>query len=97
MSDLRVVAVLKAKAGSEGPVGEALKELVLPTRSEVGCLTYELFESTSAPGTFITVETWRSQEDLDGHFMTPHVQQAFASAGDHLDGEPEIHPLRAVE
>jgi quinol monooxygenase YgiN len=96
MSDLQVVAILKAKPGAEELVGTALRDLVGPTQSEAGCLSYELFESASAPGTFVTIETWRSQEDLDGHFTTPHVQQALAGAGDYLDGDPAVHPLRPV-
>jgi quinol monooxygenase YgiN len=96
MADLQVVAVLKAKAGSEQAVGEALNALIEPTRAEPGCTSYQLFVSGAEPGTFITVETWTSQDDLDAHFQTPHVQQALASAGDHLAEAPAIHPLSEV-
>jgi len=88
--------VITAKPGSEKPVAEALTALVEPTRSEDGCLSYELFVSAVAPGTFITVETWRSQADLDAHLQTAHVQQALSSAGDHLAEAPGIHPLGPV-
>ncbi len=93
MPDLPVVAVLVAKAGQEETVRSALSALVAPTRGEEGCLTYELYESGSAPGTFVTVESWRSQADLDAHLQTPHVQAALGAAGDALDGAPGIHPL----
>lgn len=43
MSDLNVVAVLKAKPGSEQVLGDALAALVEPTRAEEGCTGYELF------------------------------------------------------
>jgi quinol monooxygenase YgiN len=39
------------------------------------------------------VETWRSQDDLDAHLQTPHVQQALGAASDHLAAAPAIHPL----
>ena len=96
MPDLPVVAVLVAKAGQEQVLRSALTDLVAPTRGEEGCLSYDLYESGSAPGTFVTVESWRAQADLDAHLQTPHVQAALAAAGDALDGAPGIHPLHPV-
>src|ERR1700754_4386528 len=93
MPDLNVVAVLKAKPGSEQVLGDALAALVEPTRAEAGCTSYELYVSAADPTTFITVETWRSQSDLDAHMQTPHIAQALEAAGDAFDGAPAIHPL----
>jgi quinol monooxygenase YgiN len=96
MADLQVVAVITAKSGSEQLVGDALNALVEPTRAEPGCLSYHLFESAADPTAFITVEMWRSQDDLDAHLQTPHVQAALGAAGDHLAQAPAIHPLTPV-
>lgn len=93
MADLHVVAVLKAKAGSEQVVGDALRALLEPTRAEEGCLAYELFESKAEAGTYVTIERWRSQADLDAHLTSDHVAAALGAAGDQLDGGPQIHPL----
>lgn len=96
MSELHVVATIPAKQGSEDAIRAALTELVEATRQEEGCVSYDLYESQAAPGTFVTVEVWRDQEALDGHMQSPHLQQAFAAAGDHLGGEVAIHPLTSV-
>lgn len=93
---LEVVAVVSAKPGQEDVVRDALAALVGPTRQEEGCESYELFASAAAPGTFVFVERWRSQEDVDAHLQTPHVSQAFAAAGDALAEAPAIHPLVPV-
>ena len=93
MADLTVVAVLVAQPGKEDVVRDALVALVPPTLDEPGCRSYVLSESAAAPGTFVTVETWAGQDDLDAHMTTPHVQQAFAAAGDALAAAPAIHPL----
>ncbi len=97
MPDLNVVAVLKAKAGSEAVLQDALAELVAPTRAEDGCISYELFRSASDSSTFITVERWRSQDDLDAHMQTAHIAHALQTAGDAIDGGPAIHPLTPVD
>ncbi len=96
MADLQVVAVLVAKPGSEDLVGEALRGLVEPTRAEAGCTSYHLFESVVDKATFITIETWKSQADLDAHMQTPHIAAALGAAGDHLAQAPAIHPLSPV-
>ena len=96
MPDLSVVAFLVARSGQEDVLRAALTALVPPTREEEGCLSYELSESAAAPGTFVTVERWRAQADLDAHLQTPHVQQALASAGEALASPPGIHPLVPV-
>ena len=76
MPDLTVVAVLTAKPGSEAVLQNALESLVEPTRAEEGCLSYELHHSVTDPTTFITIEQWRGQSDLDAHMQTPHIAQA---------------------
>lgn len=96
MSELRVVAEIATTPGSEGIVRDALSTLVSATREEEGCLSYELFESVAAPGTFFTIESWRAQADLDAHMHTDHIAAAFATAGEHLSAPPAIHPLKPV-
>ena len=93
VADLTVVAVLVAQPGKEDVVRDALVALVPPTLQEEGCVSYALSESAAAPGTFVTVEVWRRQADMDAHMQTPHVAQAFAAAGDALAAAPGIHPL----
>lgn len=95
-AELQVVAVIAAEPGAEQLVRDALTALVGPSRDEEGCRSYELFESAAAPGVFVTLESWNGQDDLDAHLQSAHVAQAFAAAGQHLQGDPAIHPLRAL-
>jgi quinol monooxygenase YgiN len=96
VADLTVVAVITAQPGKEDVVRDALAALVPPTLQEEGCLGYVLSESAAAPGTFVTIETWRAQADMDAHMQSPHVAQAFAAAGESLAAAPGIHPLVPV-
>ena len=94
---LHVVAVIPLKADVGADAHAALGELVAATRAEEGCLAYEGYASAAAPGTFITVEEWRSQADLDAHMQTPHVAKAFEVLGPVLVGEVAIHPLQPLD
>lgn len=97
MPNVDVVAVIKAKPGSEPIVEDALKALVGPSRSDGGCISYDLFASESTPGTYVTIERWQSKEDLDADMASPHLAAAVTAAGDHFDGFPAIHILRSLE
>ena len=97
MSELPVVAVITAKDGGADQVRDALTALVTPTRAEEGCLSYELYESTTTPGVFVTVESWRAPADLDAHMQSEHIARTFAQAGDALAGAPTIHSLTRIE
>ncbi len=96
MADLRVVALIPAQPGSEDVIRAALRTLAETSRGHDGCTGYELFESAAVPGQFVTIETWRSQDDLDAHMQTEDVAAAFAAADGHLGGEVAVHPLRPV-
>ncbi len=96
MSSLHVVATIPVKPESAELASAGLSQLAQATREEEGCISYVLYESAAAPGTFVTVEEWRSQDDLDAHLASPHVAQAFSDFGAHLTGEVAVHPLRQV-
>ncbi|MBE7189536.1 putative quinol monooxygenase [Jatrophihabitans endophyticus] len=94
---LPVVAVITAKPGSEDVVREALSELVAPTREEEGCLSYSLYQSSDDSTVFVTVESWRAAEDLEGHMKSAHIAATFAKAGDALAAPPAIHSLMPID
>lgn len=93
---LNVVATIPIDPTRVSEAGPALAELARASSAEEGCLRYEVFASTSAPGTFVTIEEWRSQADMDSHMTQPHVAQAFEVAGPLLAGEIAIHVLGEV-
>ena len=74
----------------------ALAKLAAATQSHRGCIEFKLYESVSAPGTFVTVETWESREDHESHMQTEDLAAALAAAEGHVDGDIAIHLLRPV-
>ncbi len=91
---LRVVATIPVTAESVDMVRAGLADLAATSlREEEGCLAYEAFESKSTPGTFVTIESWRSEDDLNAHMGAAHVAAAFETLGPALAGEIGIHML----
>jgi quinol monooxygenase YgiN len=69
---------IEASAGQEEKLAEQLRALVAPTRSEAGCLAYELHRDPQNPGKFMFYERFSSQAALDAHLATPHFQKFVA-------------------
>ncbi len=93
---LTVVARIQAKPEKAAEVRQALIGLVEPTHREAGCVTYVLHESTLDPTLFVFYETWKSQEDLDKHLKTPHLQAILARVDELLAQPPEIGLYRRI-
>jgi quinol monooxygenase YgiN len=87
---LTVVAELIAKAGKENEARQLLLGLVQPTRTEEGCIQYDLHELGEHPGHFIFYENWTSRAALDAHMKMPHIASAFARIPELFDGTPRI-------
>jgi quinol monooxygenase YgiN len=96
VSVINVVAVLKVKEGKADAVREAFSALVDQSRKDAGCLRYDLFEVQDEPGTFVNIESWASQAELDAHMQAPHLGAAFAGVGDAFDGAPQLLFLAPV-
>jgi quinol monooxygenase YgiN len=75
-----VAAQIRAKDGMEEEVKQELMGLVGPTRSEKGCIKYELHQSVENKSLFMFYENWASRKDLDEHVHAPpmkaHMQKA---------------------
>jgi quinol monooxygenase YgiN len=84
---LTVVAEMQAKPGKEDDLRRAVLSLIEPTRKEDGCVQYDLHVHTSNPGRFVFYENWTSQQHLDRHAASAHVQ-AFRTAISDLVGAP---------
>lgn len=94
---ITVVAKLKAKAGSEKEVEEALKAMIPKVRQEQGTLSYILHRSTQDPTVFVFYEVYRDQAAFDAHGKTPHMAELFGKLRGLLEGPPALDKLTELE
>ncbi|HYQ59895.1 MAG TPA: putative quinol monooxygenase [Desulfatiglandales bacterium] len=85
-----VVAQIRAKDGMEEQVKQELMKLVGPTRSETGCINYDLHQSTENESLFMFYENWASKKDLDEHARTPHMKAHLQKARELFAEPPTI-------
>ena len=53
---------------------ELLEMMVIPSKAENGCLNYNIYQYKNEPNKFSAVETWESEEALNGHKTSPHYK-----------------------
>ncbi|MHC8304048.1 putative quinol monooxygenase [Pseudomonas sp. PB3P13] len=89
------IATLIAKPGQHEALEQHLRALVEPTRAEAGCGQYDLHQDLANPLAFYMIEQWSSDEALQAHDASAHVQNFRARAGDFLE-HFELKRLRSV-
>lgn len=93
---LTVVAQIRAKDGMEDTVKEELMALVGPTRSEKGCIKYELHQSVENKSLFMFYEQWANKKDLDEHIRMPYMKAHVQKARDLFAEPPKITLWQAM-
>lgn len=95
MTKVRVIARSVAREGKESQLRALLQGMLVPTRAEQGCESYELYESDTK-GRFYFDETWESKAALDKHTATPHFKHLEQAIGELLEEPFEVNILKTV-
>src|SRR3974377_1156919 len=66
---------LLARAGEEGAVEEALREVLGPSRQEPGCLSFHLFRSMREPRLFFIHSRWVDAAAFQKHAELAHTKR----------------------
>ena|ERR1700734_3723793 len=87
---ITVVATFQARPGKEVELKKALTGLVAPTRTETGCINYDLYVSPEDAGKFLFHENWTSKAHLNAHLQNTHIQVLLPRLDEMCVGMPEI-------
>ena len=68
---------------------ETMRGMLEPARVERGCLSYRLYEDVEDRNTFVLIEEWETQKDLERHIRTDNQQRLLALM-DLLREQPEL-------
>ena len=90
MSQITVIASMKAKPGQEENAYTELMTLVEKTRTEAGCINYDLHRGLEDRSQFVFYENWTSMEALETHWATPHLVRLKSIAADLFVAPSEV-------
>ena len=90
---LNFIARFQAKQGRDANLRAILEAMVGPTRSEPGCVNYDLHQVRDDPTRFVLYEGWQSKDALDEHMKKPYFAKMLADLDDVVaergpDGKP---------
>jgi len=94
---VHVTARLQARPETQEALRHAARALSGPTRTETGCLRYDLYEHTNAPGCFLFIEQWQTADDLARHLQQPHIQAFIQTSADLLAEPLQIAQWQALD
>lgn len=69
---IRINVFIQVEESGKAKFLELAKELVEKSLTDVGCVAYDLFESSTRPNIFIICETWESEAALKAHSTAEH-------------------------
>ncbi|MBD2439268.1 putative quinol monooxygenase [Nostoc sp. FACHB-110] len=92
MSDTKVTvtARLKVKPGLEDRFRQEFEPVIALTRTEDGCINYDLHQSVEDPSLFLLHENWASEAILNEHLQQPYIRELGAKSAEYLVEPPEI-------
>ncbi|MCW8930970.1 MAG: antibiotic biosynthesis monooxygenase [Gammaproteobacteria bacterium] len=85
MTELTIVANITAKADKVGLVKMELEKLINITRSEEGCLQYDLHQDNDNPAHFMFYENWKSRELWQAHMEAQHLLDYMSATDDAVE------------
>ena len=87
---LNITASFQARPGKETELRDALIALLAPTRTEPGCLSYDLHQCPSDPARLLMYETWQDQAAIEAHMVSAHVQKLIPRVDELCAESPQI-------
>ena len=87
---VRVIARITSQSDKIEELKSILLNLIEPTRSEKGCLSYQLLQDKTYAAEFVFIEEWASDSAEAAHMTTSHVQEVLSKAQPLLAKAPDI-------
>jgi quinol monooxygenase YgiN len=79
MANLTIVANIKANTDKIDLVKAALLKLIEITRTEKGCINYDLHQDNENPAHFMFYENWQTRELWQTHMANQHLADYMAA------------------
>lgn len=92
---IQLIARIEVHPNQGEQLASIIEDVILPSRAETGCLTYQAHRAIAAPNVFYFYEQWRDQDAFDQHVASPHYQ-AYRTGSASLVADRSLTLLRDV-
>ena len=90
MAELAIFGRFHARAGQEGAVEAAIREVIVPTSGEAGCVAVNAYRSSRDPRLFYIHSRWRDEAAFERHAQEPHTVRFVARITRLIDHELDV-------
>jgi len=98
MAGIGLIATLPVKEDKAEEFEALLRDLMAKVKAnEPGCLVYDMFKLKGEAATYVMMEQYASQADLDAHGKTPYFQEAFGKLGGMMSGAPDMKFMDKID
>jgi len=73
---ISIIAKFEVNSGMEEKFLELVKELVVASQAEEGCIEYILHKDMQKALTYCIIEKWKDQKAIDSHNSSEHFTSA---------------------
>jgi quinol monooxygenase YgiN len=94
---LALIVELRAAPGRARELREAVFAIIGPTRTEDGCLLYDLHEDVADPDVLAFYEIWATPAHHAAHDATEHITSFVARLPELTAEPPRVLRLRRIE
>ena len=92
---LGVLATIKIKPGTNKKFEDAMRRMSeAVTDNEDGNYYYDIYRDDDV--TYIVMEKYASQDDIDAHGKSDHMRSIGAEMGQFMAGPPEVKVLKSI-
>jgi quinol monooxygenase YgiN len=91
-----LIARLKVKKDAVENLKQAALAIVVDSRSEPGCVNYDIHQAIDDETVFLWHETWANKAALDEHFAKPYTKEFFARVDELAEESPQINLSRKI-
>jgi quinol monooxygenase YgiN len=96
MDELTIVAVIKVNPEKHVELKPLFAEMIAQTRSEDGCIRYDLHRDNQDASRYLFYETWESRDLWQTHMTSGHVV-AFGEAAEEMVVSAKIFEMSKVK
>lgn len=75
-----LIARLKVRDNTVEEAKDLALKIVADSRTEKGCINYDVHQAIDDPTVFVWHETWKDKAALEAHFELPYLKEFFEKA-----------------
>ncbi|MGF1517777.1 MAG: putative quinol monooxygenase [Nodosilinea sp.] len=87
---VRTISKLIARPGQAAALKALLLEIVELAQENPGCLSFELLQSYSNAGEFVTLGQWQNDDAFHAHFRSGYMDEFIRELPELVDHPPDI-------